>query len=870
MKEEKSKNKTARSRRVGLGGAAAAERVGGFAWFTGSVVLRRILAAAICFLLAFAVAGTEAFPGTYPFGIAMTAAVSGFTGTVAALCGAAVGSARIPTVGGAHALIIALLALARSGTSLWLAADGGLSNSSKSDPKEKKRPGVLWKRWRSHPREALGELAHSLGNHSGIMLRENIWVRMALSACAALFAGAWSVVEGGYAYYDLFGAVFSLFVTPIVTYLFYAAAERNMRLSPVREVSIYFLGAVLAKSAGDLGGKMLPDFGALFAILAACAIALSYGIHRGALMGLACGMAASPLLAPAYAISAVLCGVTQSISPTLAVLCGGGGAVAWAIYTSGGEGAILMIPPAILASALLIPAVRWGKVRLPEDLFGGEIPHTRHSETAEMAELSAADMKDRIAGLSDGMASVSAVLGTMAERLAKPTLQEMGQIVEEAFDLHCHGCRNREKCHEGRISRTAPMREKMTKELWRDGVVSASAVPTSIASSCYQIGRILDEINLTAGQKIARLRQGDKLSSASADYGLAGELLRQAGRAGKDTAAIDEDLSKRLRRILNANNFGASTVTAYGVRTKHIFVGDVDLTATRMGGDEIRQLFESITKTPLSQPEFGLDGAVLSMRMHSIPAYSCKAGTFSCAASGVHKYCGETRSAGADCTEGNEAEKDAEGETIRVDVTDEEPGGVCGDVITSFEADGRFYMILSDGMGSGKEAALTSGIVVTLLTRLIQAGAEMETALKMMNQIVRTAERECSATVDIAEIDLVTGEAKFIKSGAAPSFVLRNGSIFRLQSKTVPIGIMRALDAEMIRFDIEAGDTVVMVSDGAARSYDEAPWLLDLMTNDASILRGDERMGAMTIVSEAALRGASDDITAGIVRVAKR
>jgi serine phosphatase RsbU (regulator of sigma subunit) len=288
-----------------------------------------------------------------------------------------------------------------------------------------------------------------------------------------------------------------------------------------------------------------------------------------------------------------------------------------------------------------------------------------------------------------------------------------------------------------------------------------------------------------------------------------------------------------------------------------------------MGGDEIRQLFESITKTPLSQPEFGLDGAVLSMRMHSIPAYSCKAGTFSCAASGVHRYCSEKRSMGADCT-GDPAEQNSGAEEIRVDITDEEPGDVCGDGITSFEADGRFYMILSDGMGSGKEAALTSGIVVTLLTRLIQAGAELETALKMMNQIVRTAERECSATVDIAEIDLVTGEAKFIKSGAAPSFVLRNGSIFRLQSKTVPIGIMRALDAEMIRFDIEAGDTVVMVSDGAARSYDEAPWLLDLMTNDANVLRGDERTGAMTIVSEAALRGATDDITAGVVRVAKR
>ncbi|MBR3998431.1 MAG: SpoIIE family protein phosphatase, partial [Clostridia bacterium] len=93
---------------------------------------------------------------------------------------------------------------------------------------------------------------------------------------------------------------------------------------------------------------------------------------------------------------------------------------------------------------------------------------------------------------------------------------------------------------------------------------------------------------------------------------------------------------------------------------------------------------------------------------------------------------------------------------------------------------------------------------------------------------------------------------------------------FRLQSKTVPIGIIRALDAEMIKFDVEEGDTVVMVSDGAAKSYEDAPWLLELMTYDETVLHGDERRAAMTIVSEAAMRGSDDDISAGIVRIRRK
>jgi len=121
--------------------------------------------------------------------------------------------------------------------------------------------------------------------------------------------------------------------------------------------------------------------------------------------------------------------------------------------------------------------------------------------------------------------------------------------------------------------------------------------------------------------------------------------------------------------------------------------------------------------------------------------------------------------------------------------------------------------------------------------------------------------------VDIAEIDLFSGEARFIKSGAAPSFVLRDGGIFRLQSKTVPIGIMRALDAEMIKFDVQEGDRVVMVSDGVSRSYDESPWLLDMMSTDEEVLSGDTDGASERIIREAISRGSEDDVTAGVIEI---
>lgn len=860
----------------------------------GGVRMKRIISAILCFALAAVMTGTQLFPGTYPLGIALTASATGITSTFSTLAGVLVGSSRIAGIGGVYALMLTTLAAARLGASVWLES----GRAEETDDLRKR--GRFFSRIKKligaspTPRRVINVLATEGKNISGTMLRENFRIRLALSACTALLAGAWSVVEGGYVYYDLFGAVFSLLVTPVLTYLFYSATDGNMRSSPIREIGVYSVAAAVTMSlsqisAGPLSSlpqEMLArpkfDLGVLFAFSAACAVSLCHGVHRGAIMGLICGTVMVPEYAPGYALAAIICAALSNYSHTFAILCSGIAASVWAVYAAGFDGLTSVFPPVVVACAVLAPMYKFGLIRLPERMFGGiGIAGRIRGESATVAELSERDMRRRINDLSEGLSSVSAVLGGMAQRLAKPSKTEMREIVEAAFESYCPTCRNRERCGYGmKSSKTAPLIPKMAAELYSCGIVSAAVIPSSLASTCYNMGRILDETNLAAGKKIAAIKDGDKLSVSAADLGLAGELFRHAGEVSREISSIDEELSRKLRTILSYNNFSASTVTAYGSRMKHIFVGDIDVGATHMGGDDIRKLFEEVVGSPLSTPEFELDGASLSMRMHSVYSYGAKSGVYSVAASSVPVYYCDKRGCGANCSEENpddipddnpiEADTGMDESSVPcIRVTDREPDGVSGDAVTTFEADGRYYMIISDGMGSGKEAAVTSGLVVSLLERLIKAGADLECALKMLNSIVRSAERECSATVDIAEIDLVTGEARFIKSGAAPSFVLRDGSIFRLQSKTVPIGIIRALDAEMIKFDIQPGDTVVMVSDGVARSYDEVPWLLDMMVSDETVLCGDERRAAMAVVSEAAIRGSTDDITAGVVRISR-
>ncbi len=194
----------------------------------------------------------------------------------------------------------------------------------------------------------------------------------------------------------------------------------------------------------------------------------------------------------------------------------------------------------------------------------------------------------------------------------------------------------------------------------------------------------------------------------------------------------------------------------------------------------------------------------------------------------------------------------------------------CGDTVGTFHsANGRFYAFISDGMGAGREAAITSGICGAFLQKMLGAGNSCDTALNMLNAFLRNrgsgSLHECSATVDLAEIDLLAGRAYFYKSGAAPTYVFRSGSLLKLRSHTVPIGIIRELDTRRIEFEVGDGDLIVMVSDGVTQGREECPWLFDLLRSQGESEETENI--AERIVRYAKGEGSPDDVSVLTIRI---
>ena len=169
-------------------------------------------------------------------------------------------------------------------------------------------------------------------------------------------------------------------------------------------------------------------------------------------------------------------------------------------------------------------------------------------------------------------------------------------------------------------------------------------------------------------------------------------------------------------------------------------------------------------------------------------------------------------------------------------------------------------------MGSGELAKETSEFVVRFLRCALRSGFS-ETVLHVLNHVIRQRGEECSATVDLFELDTITGDATFIKSGAAPSYVKRDSSIFRIRSETAPIGLMKSIDAERVRVEIKEGDYVIMLSDGVSSTPEDAPWLLELL---AEAPKRNIKEYAEYILSAAVKSSRTgDDMTVAVAKIKK-
>lgn len=193
---------------------------------------------------------------------------------------------------------------------------------------------------------------------------------------------------------------------------------------------------------------------------------------------------------------------------------------------------------------------------------------------------------------------------------------------------------------------------------------------------------------------------------------------------------------------------------------------------------------------------------------------------------------------------------------------------VSGDSTAVFsDGEGVEYIVLSDGMGTGKNAAVDSHMVIGMFRKLICGGMDFSSAVRLINSVMVTKSRDESfATFDSIRLDLDKCVMMSIKSGAASTIIKRGGDVIKISAPTFPIGITGQAEIYTTQYDLEQDDMIIMFSDGIGENA-------HLFIKELLLGGGDIKEIVRSITEKAAVFNSSvrpDDVTVIGIKIKRK
>ncbi len=657
---------------------------------------------------------------------------------------------------------------------------------------------------------------------------EAIGYRALTSIVMMFMMGVYRCIAGGFLWYDLFATILGMTITPLITVLYCGVFAEKHRFTSYHDIG---MAALMASCIYSLNGYTLLGF-SLSAILSfglSLHISKECGMLRGGIAGLIAGTAYNLLYAPLFAMTGLISGLFWKTGTSAATLAAVASGIIYGVYVDGFSSLRLLAPDLLAGSLIFIPLAR--AELLPKPLLfsgSGTLPHN-YADKIAVAQKKEEDSTKRFMAMSQAFTSLSKTFYELSNAQRRPDFEKVRNRCRTCFEKHCEQCTKSVICWDKEYEATQAALTQIASDIYGGGIATASHLPENINRRCSKAEEILDEINCGYSKQLEEAMKSDKAEVFAIDYEAMSALLEDAIKENTREYEIDAPLTSKLKSSARYLNLSCSNLAVYGKRRKQIIAGGVDFARVKMGVEEIRRSFERIVGVCLTGPDFSVEKGYITMTMASRRLFKVQA---------------------------SKASQKKENEDIN------------GDCLSFFEnSEDYFYTLLGDGMGSGRDAALASRLATVYLDRMLRSGNKKEQSVAMLNSFLRQKSCESFTTVDLLEIDLLSGEACFVKSGAAPSYVLRGTSIFKIESNSMPVGIAKELRAEEVKFKLEEKDIVVMVSDGIVGSFDDGLWLMDILTNEWKKGMSTDDMCARILDEARQRKGERDDMTVGMVKV---
>ncbi len=472
--------------------------------------------------------------------------------------------------------------------------------------------------------------------------------------------------------------------------------------------------------------------------------------------------------------------------------------------------------------ALIIYIFLSAIIFLPIGLIARNIADTSPEASPAREAVSEAYTR-RMTSLAGAFGSVSKLCFGLSGRLRFPDADEASVIASVAGAKVCRLCAHARTCkYKSMYSDSSVVQGLMS------GRLTVGKLPEKLKNACPNTGKIIDEINDGYKKLLTERFNNNKTEILAYEYSTLARILKYTSRLSSEDVYYDGALTKKAVAATKKLGLPNSGTTVYGSRKKVLDISGVPVSAVSTPSENMAAFYSAECGVIFDIPEFILDeNSTFTMRFVSkemIAVEYVKA---------VHTKTGET---------------------------------VSGDTVSFFRSDDSFfYALIADGMGSGRDAAMTSRITSVFVEKLLSGGAGKGVTMELLNSLLMSKSKECFSSVDLLELDLITRRASFVKAGAAPAYLLRSAKLFKVSSDTPPCGIIEGFCAENTSFEVFSGDVIIMLSDGITSSIDCAGTLCEIMNNSKGM--SAEAIAAKILDTAVSLAVHDDDMSCVLVRI---
>ncbi len=404
-------------------------------------------------------------------------------------------------------------------------------------------------------------------------------------------------------------------------------------------------------------------------------------------------------------------------------------------------------------------------------------------------------VSEKMISASESMSTIAGTLNKISKHFAAQRGGELGSMYLSVGEAVCNSCKHKVSCWSNHFFDCMDSLNSLTVTLKNQGCVSAEDISGYLYETCPKLEDICSYVNCHYPEYLLREETFHRLQ----------ELRYIVNDQFENVSRILSDFSKQLStaewRDEGQEKQIASALTREGFTVKRV--------VCIVNEDGRKEIELVMNKVNLQEQK--------TMLTHI-----------------VEKNCNRVFS---NQQIENETEETrvffSEGQAFRVVIGSSQSKckgeKLCGDAFEIFrDPNGKQYIVLSDGMGTGGRAAVDSAITAGLTSELLRAGFGYESVLRLVNTaLIAKSDDETLSTLDVACINLFTGELDLLKAGAGASLLLSKTRISRFEESSLPLGILHELDFSRACDRLSDGDVLLMMSDGV--SNDGLRWVEDLL-----------------------------------------